>query len=168
MKYEIAPAYQGRKEISAEDLLTAVHISLNQEADLFEDGKLICSWLGLPMDQNIENLHHKGITTYVQNHQYCFKWTDESKNTNKIFAAFLPHVWEGEDMLQVNVHHYRASINEREFNNVDDLHQFIFENYPEIEPSFMSVWVFGAESKNYRLNTVATKRVTVLAGEESL
>lgn len=89
MKYEIAPAYQGRKEISAKDLLTAVHISLNQEADLFEDGHLICSWLGLPMDQNIENLHLKGITTYVQNHQYCFKWTDESKNTNKILLRFF-------------------------------------------------------------------------------
>ncbi|EWG08712.1 hypothetical protein [Cytobacillus firmus] len=167
MKFEIAPAYQGRKEISAEDLLTAVHISLNQEADLFEDGQLVCSWLGLPMDQNIENLHLKGNTTYVQNHHYCFKWSDESKNTNKIFAAFLPHVWEGEDMLQVNVHDYRASANEREFTSLDELHDFIFENYPEIEPSFISIWVFGAESKNYRLNTITQKGATVLAGGEN-
>ncbi|OHX42893.1 hypothetical protein [Cytobacillus oceanisediminis] len=167
MKYEIAPAYQGRKEISAEDLLTAVHISLNQEADLFEDGKLICSWLGLPMDQNIENLHRKGITTYVQSHQYSFKWTDENKNSNKIFAMFLSHVWEGEDMLQVNVHHYRASINEREFNNLDELHQFLFRNYPDIMPSFISVWVFGGESKNYRLNSVSPEGATVLAGGDS-
>ena len=89
--YEIEPSYSRRRRIATDDLLEAVKHSMNYEADLFENGNLVVSWLGYNMENNIERLAKKGIETYTVNSMYRFRYLDPDRNTKRIYYTVMEH-----------------------------------------------------------------------------
>lgn len=78
--------YSSRKTtLPTEDLLEAVKISMNYEADLFMGGYMVVSWMGYSMEENIERLSKEGIEVYVIEGQYRFRYKDPSKNIKRIY-----------------------------------------------------------------------------------
>lgn len=71
--------------LPTEDLLEAVKISMNYEADLYRYGTCLASWLGLPMEENIKHLEEKGIEVYVVNNNYRFRYKDPAKNIKRMY-----------------------------------------------------------------------------------
>lgn len=103
-------AYEAAVRLQTDDLLTAVKISLNQEADLYHNGSLIASWLGLPMECNIERLEKLGLTAYIAAYNsYRFKYTDESRNESCYYMRKCPYVWGGVEALECVIHDYQDS-----------------------------------------------------------
>jgi hypothetical protein len=139
----------GRTLPEGTDLLTAVKNSMNYEADLYVNGYLLSSWMGLPMEENIENLAKEGITTYVQNGRYQFKYTDESKNVTKYYVETLEYQWEGTDKVQFNIGEYRSNKEELEFNDIESIKTFIEKEYlPKYSKENINVVAFLEKLKD--------------------
>lgn len=120
-KYQMAAAYESIRDIDTDDLLSAVKIASNYEADLYVDGKLIMSPLGLEREDNTQRLEQYGITTYITNHRYNYRYTDESKNTTVHYAEFCRYWWDNEPCVDVRIHDYKAESNAQRFDTIDDI-----------------------------------------------
>lgn len=66
-------------DLPTDDLLEAVKMSINCEADFYIYGRMIASWMGLSMEENIRRLDKEGIETYVVDGDYRFKYKDPEK-----------------------------------------------------------------------------------------
>lgn len=142
--YIVRPCFRVER-LNATDLLTAVKISRDFEEDLYEDGELICSWLRLSMENNINKLHEKGIKTYILKDRYCFKWIDESKNIEQYYVHFHRFIWDGKHQLQVFVHDYRSGDYEVEFSSLNDVYSYIRNNYRCINEENVRLAIFDDE-----------------------
>lgn len=125
-------AYEGMERIDTEDLLTALKYALNYEADLYMDGKLICSPLGLSWEENLSILKKYGIVS-VGNKRYRFAYADESKNVNKIFASINEYIWNNEKCVDVRLNDYRQRKEDIEFSTKKELLEYLKQ---EIYPKF--------------------------------
>ena len=136
-------SYAVFRPLDAEDLLTAVKLSIRLKADLYQDDLLICSWSQFSMEENIQKLLEKGIHTYEYKGRYSFKWKDDSKNINKYFVHFYSYKWEGKQYLQVFVHDYRTGEHEIEFKNNEELYSFIHKRYSHLDEENIHIAMFA-------------------------
>lgn len=131
------------RRLDAEDLLTAVKLSIKLKADLYQDELLICSWTKFSMEENIQKLSENGIRTHEYNGRYSFKWKDDSKNTHKYYVYFFVYKWEGKPHLQVFVHDHRTGDHEIEFQNHEELYSFIQERYSHLYEENIHIAMFA-------------------------
>jgi len=124
-KYRMQRSYEGFSDIPTDDLLTAVKYSINYEADLYIEGKLLVSWLGFEMEYNIECLEKQGITTYIKDHTYKFKYTNESKTKTTVWVDFMHYFWGGEPKIDVRIFDYQDCPNAKEFNSLDEVIEIV-------------------------------------------
>lgn len=113
-----------RVTLKTDDILTAVKINSNYEADLYIDGQLAVSCLGLPMKDNAIKLMNFGITAYVKDGTWRYKYTDESKNVKRYYVSPQDYEWGGADKIQYNIHDYPTDKDDHEFESL----RAIFEN----------------------------------------
>ena len=141
--FSMARAYEGRREIPTKDLVSAVKHSLNLEADLYQDGELVVSWLGLSMKENIDRLCEKGISTFVVNNRYGFKYIDKSMNKTLYYVVFyLSKRQDGTNQLDVQIHDYHSSTNEKLFRSFSEIFSYIKAEYKTIKEEFLYMWLF--------------------------
>lgn len=120
-KYQIAAPYESIRDLNVDDLLSAVKIASNYESDLYVDGQLVMSPLGLERDDNTRRLEQYGITTYIKNHRYNYRYTDESKNTKVYYAEFSRYWWDNKPCIDVRIHDYRSDDSAKRFDTLDDI-----------------------------------------------
>ncbi|MFD1675647.1 hypothetical protein [Alicyclobacillus fodiniaquatilis] len=132
MKFSMDRYYEGISSINTDDILTAVKTSMNYEADLYADGKLVTSWMGFTMEENAKRLRAYGITVYVHKDRYCFKYTDESKNIKSFYTDAFEYTWDGAKCVDIKIHDYRANKTDIEFTSLDEVIAFVKEKYMPI------------------------------------
>jgi hypothetical protein len=153
-KFTMHKYYEGEFPIDTDDILTAVKHALNYEADLYCNGSLIMSPLGLSREENTKQLEKYGIKTVLKNHTYCYEYIDSSKNTGEVFAQFYQYYWDGVLKLDVRIHDYaEPGIYTEKFKNVDEVIEAVKKNFIEsgkIERDnvYISAYIDG-ELKHY-------------------
>ena len=120
--FKMVRSYEGSKEINTKDLLTAIKYASNYEADLYYNGCLVISCLGLSMDDNIEKLKKFGIETFVENGCYNYRYQDKSKNNTQIYATFYAYNWKGTNKLDVKLNDYILDDEKhRKYNSINEV-----------------------------------------------
>lgn len=119
-----------RQKLPTEDLLEAVKISINYEADLYIGGYLLVSWLCLPMEENKMRLEQKGIETYIVKDQYCFRYQDSEKNIKKFYYDIID-LQDGEGELHIDS--IPGYTGHQSYSSFDELIKQVKEKYPQFK-----------------------------------
>ena len=138
--YYMQESYRPLREIPTEDMLEAVKISMNYEADLYFFQHLVVSWIGLPMEQNIERLGEYGIETYVVDNCCRFRYKDPAKNVKKLYYT----VYELEKGRgEIHLKSMPAYLGHKHYSSKDEIYNQIRRDYPSIR--FITVVDFSGE-----------------------
>lgn len=129
MPYYMCPSYGRKQQLPTDDLLEAVKISINYEADLFIGGYLLASWLGYSMEENIERLKKEGIETYVVENNYRFRYYDDSKNIKRIY--FRMHDFEN-GTAEIHLKSTPSKLGDPCYSSIDEVYNIIKESHPSI------------------------------------
>lgn len=140
--FYMARSYSRLVPIDADDVLTALKIAANYEAELYEDNHLIFSPFGFSREENTRRLLEYGITTYVSNNRYCYKYTDESKNKPVYFARFVEYDWSGKPHLQVHVHDYKSSKEDIKYDSIEAILEDVKQKYSHLPIEAISVGLY--------------------------
>lgn len=122
-------AYDSKKTLEQTDIISALKYSMNYEADLYMDGKLISSPLGWDHDYLAEVLKPLGVIQSYKNNSLHWRYADESKNINKLYCNSYEYMWEGELQVQVNVHDYPESKGDIVFDTEDEIKEYAVNNF---------------------------------------
>lgn len=141
--FAIAKSFSGIKRIDTDDLLEAVKIASNNEADLYVNGKIIFSPMGYSQEENERQLSKLGITTYTSGPYLRYKYTDESKNNQRFYATFNEFEWEGKPNVQVFIYDYRTSKEVEIFSSVDKVIEKVKNKYSYLPADAISVGLFN-------------------------
>lgn len=117
-KFEMERNYESRVTLKTNDILVAIKMNSNYEGDLYVDGQLAMSCLGLPMEENAIKLMKYGITAYVKNDRWRYKYTDESKNVKRYYVSPYAYKWDGVEKIQYNIHDYPTDKDVEEFESL--------------------------------------------------
>lgn len=155
--YYICRNYSSNKiKLPTDDLLEAVKISLNEEADLYIGNSLFISWMGYDMEENKIRLEDEGIEAYVVNRQYCFRYKDSKRNVKKIYYSLYLH-----DSLNAEIHlsDTPSKINQISFSSVEEIYSDIKSSNPQL--SFLTVVDFSGDTfeGSYKYDLAANKRL---------
>lgn len=112
--------WEAEEKLYTDDLITAIKYASNYEADLYMDGRLIMSPLGWEHDYTKEVLAKHGVIQYYQNRRLQWKYADESKNKNLLYAHYHFYIYEGKNLASVTIHDYRQSKADVEFKSIED------------------------------------------------
>lgn len=139
--YTMWRAYSSKgTDLPTDDVLEAVKMSLNYEADLYVGNRLLASWMGLEMEENSRRLAKEGIETYVVDGRYCFKYRDPSKNVKRIFFQFIK---TGNDQGEVHLSDYRSKMDQPFYSSVEDVYEVVKKEYPYV--SILTVVDFSGD-----------------------
>jgi hypothetical protein len=150
-------SYSGFTKINTEDALEALKHTMNYEGDLYYNGQLVYSCMGLDYEDNKENLSRFGIIPLEDETYIKWQYADQSKNVKKYFVDFLEYkntyTGKGEDSLQVNLHDYKQYKDSIEFKSLEAIYSYILDNYiNKIEESAINVVDFTEDCKSYKFN----------------
>lgn len=137
------------------DLLTALRRTINQEGDLYVNGRLVFSALGLSDEDNLESLKDYGIIRVDRKYQYA----DSSKNEFKIYVSILEYYWYQEKCMDIKLFDYKTQESDLEFNSIDEVLKYLKENvYPNYHESNIHITTFmvqnGCRSLNLELKEI--------------
>lgn len=141
--FAIAKSFSGIKRIDTDDLLEAVKIAANNEADLYVNGRIVFSPMGYSQEENERLLKELGITTYISGPYIRYKYMDESKNKKRFYASFSEFEWGGKPNVQVFIHDYRTSKEDKEFSSVEEVVREVKEKYSHLPTNEISIGLFG-------------------------
>ncbi|MEK1828813.1 hypothetical protein AAAC51_06590 [Priestia megaterium] len=127
--YTMQRSFCAKQNIPTEDLLEAVNIAMNYEADLFINNVCVMSVLGLPMEENIKTLARRGIETYVADNCYRFRYADPSKNVTRIYYDFI--IVEG-DRAELHLSKMPSRLKHKAFSTKEEIYNDIRKNHPSI------------------------------------
>jgi hypothetical protein len=154
--FKMERSYESARVIKTDDLLTAVKHTCNYEGDLYVDGSLVMSCLGLPRSDNTRRLLKRGITSYVNQKSQCwnYRYTDPAKNGGNIFGSAYHHLWDGKPKIDFMFKEYRESAEDREFTSLSAVMAYVREEVAGAGHPFdldedIHVRLFGAEGLIY-------------------
>ncbi|EEM99367.1 hypothetical protein bthur0014_58730 [Bacillus thuringiensis IBL 4222] len=116
-------------DLPTDDLLEAVKMSINCEADFYIYGRMIASWMGLSMEENIRRLDKEGIETYVVDGDYRFRYKDPEKNIKRIFFEFI-NIGEGKG--EVHLNSYRSRKDQPFYSSIEEIYELLKEDCPHV------------------------------------
>ncbi len=140
--FYMARSYSRPVVIDVEDILSALKHACNYEADLYVERQLVFSPFGFSREENTKRLLEQGITTYINNNQYCYKYIDETKNVTRYYAAIEELVWTKEPHLQVHLHEYRESKSDIIYDSIESVLQDIKIKYSHFPNEAVSIGLF--------------------------
>lgn len=146
-------SYEGVKKINTDNMLTALKTAMNYEADLYYNGRLIYSSMGLTDDENREILKKYGIVRKDHPTQICWKYEDESRNITKVYIDTIlfnsKNNIEG-NYMQINIGDYREYKDSIELNSIAELKKYIDSNFSNIKYNDINILDFRNDScKSY-------------------
>ncbi|MES9681646.1 hypothetical protein ABWK22_01695 [Gottfriedia acidiceleris] len=110
-------------DLPTDDLLEAVKMSLNYEADFYIGSRLLISWMGMEMDYIKPILEKEGIEIYVVENKYCFRYIDPAKNIKKIYISNLFNFDDGKG--EVHLSAYRTRIDQPFYSSLEEVYEFV-------------------------------------------
>lgn len=123
--FVMVKAYEGSTRLETTNLIHAIKHVSNYEADLYIDGKLVMSCLGLDHEDNKKLLEKYGVVQFSKNKRLAWKYADESLNEDKIYAESYKYSWDGEPKVQVTLRDYRVSKEDGEFDTLEKVKAWI-------------------------------------------
>lgn len=139
-EFKMERSYEGRSLLKTDSLLSALKTTSNYEGDLYVDGRLVFSALGLDHEYNAEVLSAYGITFAVNaRHNWAFKWTDESKNVKRYYWNEYEHQFWCENGYQASIHDYRKHAEDIEAETIDEIIDHVCKKF--IENQYDSVHI---------------------------
>lgn len=140
-------------DLPTDDLLEAVKMAINYEADFYIGGRMIASWLGLDMEENIRRLAEVGIETYVVDGSYCFRYKDPEKNIKRIYYYFVERQ-DGKG--EIHLSSYRSKMDQPFYSSIEEIYEIVKKDHPHIH--VVTVCDFSGEkypgSYQYELKNV--------------
>lgn len=150
--YYMYKYYEGKEIIDTDDLITAIKTASNYEADLYKNGRLIMSCLGLSHEDNAENLTKLGVIQYYKNGYLAWKYEDESKNIMKFFVSTHLYNYEGKQKVNVMIYDYRHYRDDIEFNTLEEAKNYLASEFGEVVEEFTANCLL--DNENYDLKYV--------------
>lgn len=142
--------HEGYEKLFHTNILHAIKYAGNYEADLYLDGKLIMSPLGLNHDDNAELLEKHGLVRYYKDGRLKWKHADESKNIEKLYMNTHFYKWEGEKRVQINVKDYPVYKDDYVLDTHDEVKEFAEkEVIDKVKRVVVSCYIKGAVSSYY-------------------
>lgn len=106
-KFSIYKLFEGNFEFEAENVIYALRYAMNLEADLYYNGHLIYSCLGLDQESNLKLLKkYAGVIKDKLTGNLKFEDKSKNKGFDRIFANFYFYLWKGEKCINVQIRNY--------------------------------------------------------------
>lgn len=149
--FNIEIAYEGMSILNTHDTVQALKIAMNKEADLYKNGTLIFSAMGLTQERNAELIAEHGIEMYLTpNNEYTFRYVNGNKNT-ELYAALIEYKSKEERFLEVQYRDYNYG-DAVQFDNYDQMIEWLNLVYGDYKPENIKIACYIKGDKNYTIS----------------
>lgn len=146
--YTIEIAYEGSRQLETYDMVAALKIASNYEADLYRNGKLVYSAMGLSHEENKELVSKYDVEMYVTpNGDFTFKHLRGNDNT-ELFAELIEYKKNGIEHVEIHYNNYNFG-DAVQFNDYNDMIDTISLLYYTYKPENVLFLNLNKESENY-------------------
>lgn len=137
----MARSYHEPQLLETTDLLTALKYSMNYEAELYMDGRMISCPLGWEHEYLAEIIEPLGIKTSYLNNRLHFEYKDVAKKSEKLYVQEYAYNHEGSFNVSISVHDYRQSNEDVEFDTMDEVRLYFERKYMDADKMYTSAYL---------------------------
>lgn len=146
--FNIEIAYEGMSILKTHDTVQALKIAMNKEADLYKNGTLIFSAMGLSEERNKELIAEHGVEMYLTpNNSYTFRYLNGNKTT-EIYASLIEYKSNNENHLEVQYKDYNYG-DAVQFNNYAEMINWLNLVYGDYKPENILIACYVKDDEQY-------------------